>query len=193
MMGPDGKVREHWLPFLRALKYLGPAEVARRWEDARQLIRENGVTYNVYGDPRGLERPWALDPIPLLLSAAEYETLQAGLVQRARLLEQILADLYGPQRLLLGGLLPPELVFAHPGFLRPCHGVAPPGGRYLHFYAANLARSLDGQFWVLGDRTEEAVRAAGYTLEKSHRPVAYAAAGCFPRLQGAQSGWPSSS
>ena len=71
MMGPEGNVRGHWQPFLRALNHLGAAEVARRWEDARQLIRENGVTYNVYGDPRGLERPWALDPIPLLLSATE--------------------------------------------------------------------------------------------------------------------------
>ncbi len=164
MMGPGQNVRGHWLPFLQALNHLGPEEVARRWEDARQLIRENGITYNVYGDPRGFERPWALDPIPLLLSATEYETLQAGLVQRARLLERILADLYGPQRLLLGGLLPPELVFAHPGFLRPCHGVSPPGGRHLHFYAANLARSPDGQFWVLGDRTQ-APSGAGYTLE----------------------------
>jgi uncharacterized circularly permuted ATP-grasp superfamily protein/uncharacterized alpha-E superfamily protein len=164
MMGPEGKVRGHWQPFLRALNHLGSAEVARRWEDARQLIHENGVTYNVYGDPRGFERPWALDPIPLLLSAVEYEALQAGLKQRARLLERILADLYGPQRLLLGGLLPPELVFAHPGFLRPCHGALPSGGRYLHLYAANLARSPDGQFWVLGDRTQ-APSGAGYTLE----------------------------
>ena len=164
MMGPEGKFRAHWIPFLRALNELGSEEVARRWEDAQHLIRENGVTYNVYGDPRGLDRPWALDPIPLLFSAAAYETLQVGLVQRARLLELILADLYGPQLLLHKGLLPPELVFAHPGFLRPCHGVTPPAGRYLHLYAANLARSPDGHFWVLGDRTQ-APSGAGYALE----------------------------
>jgi uncharacterized circularly permuted ATP-grasp superfamily protein/uncharacterized alpha-E superfamily protein len=164
MVGPAGEPRLAWQPLLGALDELGPGEVTRRWEEARQLIRENGVTYNVYGDPRGLDRPLALDPIPLLLPAAEYETLRDGLVQRARLLEAILADLYGPQRLLHEGLLPPELVFAHPGFLRPCHGLRPVGGRALHLYAADLGRAADGRFWVLGDRTQ-APSGAGYALE----------------------------
>jgi uncharacterized circularly permuted ATP-grasp superfamily protein/uncharacterized alpha-E superfamily protein len=164
MVDPVGGLRPGWQTFLRALDELGFAEVTRRWEDARQLISEHGVTYNVYGDPRGLVRPWVLDPIPLLISANESAALQAGLVQRARLLELILADLYGPQRLLHDGLLPPELVFEHPGFLRPCHGVSPSTGRFLHLYAANLGRTADDQFWVLGDRTQ-APSGAGYALE----------------------------
>jgi uncharacterized circularly permuted ATP-grasp superfamily protein/uncharacterized alpha-E superfamily protein len=164
MLGPDGGPQPAWQPFLKALDELGPEEVSRRWQDARQLIRENGVTYNVYGDPRGRDRPVALDPIPFLLSAADQDALQVGLVQRARLLELILADLYGPQLLLREGLLPPELVFAHPGFLRPCHGIRPPAGRYLHLHAVNLGRSADGQFHVLGDRTG-APSGAGYALE----------------------------
>jgi uncharacterized circularly permuted ATP-grasp superfamily protein/uncharacterized alpha-E superfamily protein len=164
MVDPEGGLRPHWWTFLRALNELGFSEVTRRWEDARQLIREHGVTYNVYGDPRGLGRPWVLDPVPLLISAEDSDALQAGLVQRARLLELILADLYGPQMLLHSGLLPPELVFEHPGFLRPCHGVYPSAGRFLHLYAANLARAPDGQFWVLGDRTQ-APSGAGYVLE----------------------------
>jgi uncharacterized circularly permuted ATP-grasp superfamily protein/uncharacterized alpha-E superfamily protein len=146
------------------LDKLGFPEVTRRWEDARQLIREHGVTYNVYGDPRGLGRPWVLDPIPLMIAAEESDALQAGLVQRARLLELILADLYGPQRLLHSGLVPPELVFEHPGFLRSCHGVSPSAGRFLHLYAANCGRTPDGRIWVLGDRTQ-APSGAGYVLE----------------------------
>ena len=114
MVDPKGDLRPVWRTFLHALDELGFPEVTRRWEDARQLIREHGVTYNVYGDPRGLGRPWVLDPIPLLLSAEDSEALQAGLVQRARLLELILADLYGPQTLLHSGLVPPELVFDYP-------------------------------------------------------------------------------
>ena len=164
MVDPEGCPRPHWRTLLHALDELSFSEVTRRWEDARQLIREHGVTYNVYGDPRGLGRPWVLDPIPLLISAGDSDALQAGLVQRARLLELILADLYGPQTLLHGGLLPPELVFEHPGFLRSCHGVYPPAGRFLHLYAANLARAPDGRFWVLGDRTQ-APSGAGYVLE----------------------------
>ncbi len=114
-----GEVRAHWHVFLQSLKELGLPQLTHRWVEARHLIRENGVTYNVYGDPRGLERPWQLDPIPLLIAPAEAEALADGLVQRARLLDALLRDLYGPQQTLALGLLPPEFVYANPAFLRP--------------------------------------------------------------------------
>lgn len=128
------------------------------------MLAENGVTYNVYGDPRGVDRPWQLDPIPMLLDSQEWSGIEASVAQRAMLLDRILADVYGPQRLLREDLLPPELLFAHPGFLRPCRGIAVPGGRYLHAYAADLARSPDGQWWVIADRCQ-APSGAGYALE----------------------------
>lgn len=156
--------RPHWGKFFDSLKDLGAAELARRWRDAQYLIRENGVTYNVYGDPRGIARPWQLDPIPLVVASVEAAQIEAGLIQRARLLELILGDLYGPQRLLESGELPAELVFPNPGFLRPCHGITPPGGRFLHLYSANLGRGADGRWRVLGDRTQ-APSGAGYALE----------------------------
>jgi len=159
-----GEVRSHWHVFLQSLKELGGRQLTQRWVEARHLIRENGVTYNVYGDPRGLERPWQLDPIPLLLAPAEADALAEGLVQRGRLLEALLRDLYGPQQTLAQGLLPPEFVYANPAFLRSCHGVTLPGGRYLHLYAANVGRAADGSFWVLGDRTQSP-SGAGYALE----------------------------
>lgn len=162
-VGP-GSPRAHWAPFFGALDDLGPPELARRWRDAQHLIRDNGVTYNVYGDPRGISRPWQLDPIPLLIPPDEASHLEAGLIQRARLLELVLDDLYGPQRLLRDGLVPPALVFPNPGFLRSCHGVKLPGGRFLHLYAANLGRGADGNWQVLGDRTQ-APSGAGYALE----------------------------
>ena len=161
---PDGSLRPHWQPFFDSLDELGKAEFASRWRDAQHLIRDNGVTYNVYGDPRGISRPWKLDPIPLLINPSEAALLETGLVQRARLLEMILADLYGPQRLLRDGLIPPEIVYPNPGFLRPCHGVKLPAGRSLHLYAANLGRGANGQWRVLGDRTQ-APSGAGYALE----------------------------
>jgi uncharacterized circularly permuted ATP-grasp superfamily protein len=107
LLGSDGAPRPHWMRFAEALGRLGPQELARRWEQARRLLRENGVTYNVYGDPRGTDRPWELDPLPLLLPADEWSALEAGLAQRAQLLNLVLADLYGPQRLLRDGALPP--------------------------------------------------------------------------------------
>lgn len=160
----SGEVQSHWKSFLESLDLLGLPELTRRWQEAQHLIRENGVTYNVYGDPRGMERPWQLDPIPLLISPAEAKSLEAGLVQRARLLEALGRDLYGPQRCLSEGYLPPEVVFPNPAFLRSCHGIRWPQDRLLHLYAANIGRSADGAFCVLGDRTQSP-SGAGYALE----------------------------
>jgi uncharacterized circularly permuted ATP-grasp superfamily protein/uncharacterized alpha-E superfamily protein len=161
---PDGAPRPHHHELWRGLESLGAAEIAKRWEQGRRLIRENGVTYNVYGDPRGMDRPWVLDPIPMMIAPDEWTTLAKGLDQRARLLNALLTDLYGPQRVLSEGLIPTELVLGCPSFLRPLHGGTPPGGVYLHLYAADLARSPDGLFWVLADRTQ-APSGAGYALE----------------------------
>lgn len=164
MLDSDGRLREHWQAFTQALQNLGQEEFRHRWQEAKDLIRENGVTYNVYGDPRGLDRPWQLDPLPLLIDAREGDLLETGLLQRARLLEAILADIYGPQLLLRENLLPPELIFANPGFLRPCHGLRLPANRYLHLVAMDLGRGPDGNIRVLGDRTQ-APSGAGYALE----------------------------
>src|SRR3984893_10760844 len=164
MSGPGGVLRPHWDTFIRSLTALGKDELAHRWRTARQRIRENGVTYNVYGDPLGENRPLSLDAIPLVIPAAEWAQLETGLIQRARLLNGILADLYGPQQLLHGGHIPPALVFANPAFWRPCHGVPVSGNTYLHLLAVDLARSADGQWWVLSDRTQ-APSGAGYALE----------------------------
>src|ERR1700734_3062496 len=164
MCPAPGVLRPHWDKFIHALSALGDQELARRWQTAKQRIRENGVTYNVYGDPLGMDRPWNLDAIPLVIPPPEWSQLEVGLIQRARLLNMILVDLYGPQRLLHGGLIPAALVFVNPGFWRPCHGVRVMGGTYLHLLAVDLARGPDGDWWVISDRTQ-APSGAGYSLE----------------------------
>ena len=118
----------------------------------------------MYGDPRGLNRPWQLDPIPFLISPEEARTLERGLIQRGRLLEALMRDFYGPQKSLESGLIPRELIFANPAFLRSCHNLEPSNGRYLHLYAANIGRGVDGVFRVVGDRTQSP-SGAGYALE----------------------------
>ncbi|HEY0760624.1 MAG TPA: circularly permuted type 2 ATP-grasp protein [Acidisarcina sp.] len=164
MCSPAGVLRPHWERYIASLSNLGGEELAHRWETARQRIRENGVSYNVYGDPLGMDRPWSLDAIPLLIPAEEWRRIEGGLIQRARLLNLILADLYGPQKLLRDGHIPPALVFANPAFWRACHGIKVPRDTYLHLLAVDLARSTDGQWWVLSDRTQ-APSGAGYALE----------------------------
>ncbi|HVY69695.1 MAG TPA: circularly permuted type 2 ATP-grasp protein [Verrucomicrobiae bacterium] len=164
MAAGPGRPREHWRELVSSLDRLGAEELNQRGENARRTLREHGVTYNVYADPQGIDRPWELDLVPLLIPPAEWRHIEEGLKQRARLFNQVLTDLYGPQRLLRDGVLPPALVFANPGFLRPCHGVPVPRDLHLHLHAADLARSPDGQWWVLADRTQ-APSGAGYALE----------------------------
>ncbi|MEY4514105.1 MAG: hypothetical protein RLZZ450_6227, partial [Pseudomonadota bacterium] len=160
----DGSVRPHWQKFFEQMDALGTDELVRRWEKAKHQLHENGVSYNVYGDPHGVERPWNLSPIPVLLAAHEWEHIEAGLAQRARLLDAVLHDLYGPQRTLADGSLPPELVFENPSFLRACHSIAVPRSCWLPLYGADLVRGADGNFRVLEDRTQ-APSGAGYALE----------------------------
>jgi uncharacterized circularly permuted ATP-grasp superfamily protein/uncharacterized alpha-E superfamily protein len=160
----DRTMRPHWQQFMEMIERLGARELTRRWEQADRLIRENGMTYNAYGEPDDVARPWNLDVLPLMIDAEQWRELSAGLVQRARLLNEILLDIYGPQRLLTDGLLPADLIFSHPGFMRPVHGQRLRDHCFLHFYAVDLARAPDGQWWVMGDRTD-APLGVGYALE----------------------------
>jgi uncharacterized circularly permuted ATP-grasp superfamily protein/uncharacterized alpha-E superfamily protein len=163
MCHAPGAPRPHWDYLARCLEEMGPRELGRRAEETRRLLRENGVTYNVYDDPVGMGRPWVLDLIAVLLTSQEWSVIERGLIQRAELLDLVLADLYGPRRLLRKGLLPPELAFGHPGFLRPSDKLVATHHR-LQLYAADLGRSPDGSLWVLADRTQ-APAGAGYALE----------------------------
>ncbi|HEY8085030.1 MAG TPA: circularly permuted type 2 ATP-grasp protein [Methylophilaceae bacterium] len=164
MLDSRGQVRPHWVALMHALEELGSTELESRQQEAHKLLRENGVTYNIYGDPDGINRPWQLDPLPLLISGEEWRDIETGLLQRAELLNLILADLYGPRELIKKNLLPLELIYNHDGFLRACDQVKLPTSRQLVFYAADLARGPDQKMWVIGDRTQ-APSGAGYALE----------------------------
>ena len=159
-----GQPRPHWAPLMQALNEIGTAELARRWARAERRIRENGITYNVYGDPQGSDRPWKIDMIPLIIPPDQWAEIEAGLIQRASLLSEILKDIYCEQQLVKSGLVPSELLLANPNFLRPMVGATVPAASYLHLLAVDLARSPDGQWWVLADRTQ-APSGAGYALE----------------------------
>ncbi len=147
-----------------AMGRLGPDALSRSWQNGQRLIQANGTSYNVSDELRGSERRWPLDPIPLVIAEKEWIEIERAVIQRATLLNAVLADLYGQQQLLHRRWIPPALVFANPHFLRACHGIRPCGGVHLHSYAADLARSPDGRWWVTSDRTQ-APSGMGYTLE----------------------------
>jgi uncharacterized circularly permuted ATP-grasp superfamily protein/uncharacterized alpha-E superfamily protein len=163
MIDERGGVRPHWAAFLAALPEWGPSDIARTLAQTKRHLRDAGVFYRVYDDPL-TERPWPLSHMPVVLGQAEFRNLEQGIIQRAEILERLLADLYGPADLVRGGVLPAAAVAGSPEFLRSLVGVTPAGGHYLHFCAFDLGRGPDGGWWVLGDRTQ-APSGAGYALE----------------------------
>ncbi len=179
MVTGQGGIRPHWQPLLASLSLLGQNGLAERAERGRQHLEDEGVTYNLYelpnepGRARPVEiappipeqRPWQLDPVPVILSAEEWAGIEAGLIQRAQLLDLLLRDVYGPMRLLKEGRYPPALVYGHRDFLRPARqtdGKLP--GRMLQHYAAELVRGTDGVWRVIADRSQ-APAGAGYALQ----------------------------
>ena len=164
MCTANGEVRPHWRYLIDSLETMGPEVLSQRQRDTVRMLRSDGATYNIYGAPDGFNHPWGLDPVPLLISSTEWAGIESGLAQRADLLNLILADLYGARTVIRNGVVPADLVYTHPGFLRSCvatAGMAPPR---LILYAADLARAPDGSIWVFNDRTQ-APSGAGYALE----------------------------
>lgn len=160
-----GAPRDHWRHLLHGLNALGETELGARWENGRRILRNHGVTYNAADGNRNSERPWELDLAPFALSAREWSFIERGAIQRARLQNLLLNDIYnGPQRLLRDGFIPPALIYANPNFLRACRGIPAPNNTYLHLAAIDLARSPSGEWWVLGDRLQ-APAGIGYVLE----------------------------
>lgn len=164
MLDADGSLRPHWRTLVDQLENLSPDILRRRASEVRDAIASDGVTYNVYADPKGANRPWELDLLPQIVAADEWNFLAQSVAQRARLMNAVLGDVYGEQTLLREGLMPPALVFGQHGYLMPCHGLAPVGGVHLHAYAIDLARSIDGTWWAVADRTQ-GPSGTGYALQ----------------------------
>lgn len=163
ILGQDGKPREHWQAVMRAFEEMGLPRLKSSHLSIKKLLAQEGVTYNIYNDPKGIERPWELDPIPVLLSHQEWMRIEEGLIQRAVLLNKIVTDVYEDQRLIKEKLIPPEIIFNHVGYLRACQRMYNKG-LGLFFYAVDLARSQDGSIYVMSDRTQNP-SGAGYALQ----------------------------
>ncbi len=160
----EATLADHWTRFFDFLGVDGFHDLNHRTANLQRQIRDNGVTYNVYADVNGPQRPWSLDLFPMMVSAGDWARIETGIQQRARLLDRVMADIYGPQQLLQQGLLPSALVHGHPGYLRPMHGVRPAGGTHLHIAAFDIAHGPDGRWAIVSQRTQ-APSGLGYLLE----------------------------
>jgi len=160
----DRELAPLWQQFFEASGATGWQDLSSRAARIHRRVQDDGATYNVYDDGGQSARVWPLELLPMLVGADEWPGIERGVIQRAKLLNATLADVYGPRKLLDGGLLPASLVFAHPQYLRPMHGCVPLGGVHLHIVAFDLARCADGLWWVVGQRTQ-APSGLGYMLE----------------------------
>jgi uncharacterized circularly permuted ATP-grasp superfamily protein/uncharacterized alpha-E superfamily protein len=183
----DGNVRPAWAELADTIAERGRAGLDLLRSVVHDLIDHDGITYTGVDahreapDGHGLEPgPWTLDTLPLVVSAADWEVLEAGLVQRSRLLDAVLTDLYGPRSLLIEGILPPELLFAHPGYVRAANGIEVPGHHQLFMHGVDLSRLPDGSFQVNADWTQ-APSGAGYALA-DRRVVAHAIPDLYERI-----------
>ncbi|MBZ9678775.1 circularly permuted type 2 ATP-grasp protein [Mesorhizobium sp. ES1-1] len=164
MVDASGNPRPVWKDFIESLDEIGPERLAQRFARADQYLRDAGVYYRVYDKAGTNEREWPLAHVPLLIEDGEWQAISAGLIQRAELFEETIADIYGPNQLVEKGILPAGLIAASPEYLRPMVGIRPPEGHFLHFCAFELGRGPNGEWWVLGDRTQ-APSGAGFALE----------------------------
>src|SRR5829696_2978257 len=174
---PDGTVRQGWSILAEELDEFAEMDLLQAQREVERLLEDDKVTYTpnpaaaisiadetdgrvpVINEPQ----PWKLDPLPLILDDREWSRLETGLVQRAELLDAIIADLYGARSLLASGALPPSAIFDHDEYLRPVIGVAGTSPR-LFTVAVDLGRNSDGEWKVISDRTQ-APSGAGYAMQ----------------------------
>ncbi|GGK39414.1 circularly permuted type 2 ATP-grasp protein [Salinarimonas ramus] len=161
LIGPDGAPRPAWSRLAEALGPMSPGDLARGFGSAERHVREVGISYRVHGE--AADRAWPVAHLPILIDAAEWKGIADGVVQRARLMEALLAEIHSGSPAPKGAP-PAAAIVGSPNYLRPLVGVPPPGGRHLALYAVDLGRGPDGRWWVLSDRTQ-APSGAGYALE----------------------------
>ncbi len=151
-----------WRTMLSNLVQLCQGDLPALQARMERQVLDLGMAFRLAGEAD--ERSWPLNPVPLLIDAGEWRAIEQGMAQRAELIERIVADIYGAQSLIADGSLPAPLVAGSPHFWRQMMDMKPPKGRYLHFYAADLARDPDGEWRVLADFTRTPT-GAGYALE----------------------------
>lgn len=161
----QGEVRETWKRVVEHIESAGIDLLQDMQDDIDWHIEDNGVTFNLYdGNDISSKRYWNMDPIPFVISAEEWENISEGLQQRAKLLNLILKDIYGEQKLLKENIIPAEVVYGHQGYLNEVFDFGNKEDFNLYFYAVDMARGPDGKMWILSDRTQ-APSGLGYTIE----------------------------
>lgn len=158
------EIRPAYHFFFQTIEKLGLAELKGRKYEADRILKENGVTYNIYSDPAGTERVWPFDPVPVMIESKDWNHVERGLIQRAELLDLILKDIYSSRNIIKEKIIPHSVILSSKLFLRACHDLYNDNYSSLQFLATDLSRDENGNFYVIGDRLQ-APSGSGYSLE----------------------------
>lgn len=159
-----GAIRPQWAFLLDGIRELGPQAFQERHNKAKRILRDDGATYNIYSQPNSSAQTWNLDLVPSIITSEQWAGIESGLLERAELFDLVLKDLYGPRQLIRQGVIPPEALFAHAGFLRACQGIRMPGEHELIMHSVDMMRDASGEMCLLADRTQSPSGSA-YALE----------------------------
>ena len=160
----DGSIKPEWNYLLTSLGDLGSSTLQDRLQKSQRILRDDGATYNIYNRDGNPSSRWELDLVPYIIGSEDWAGIEAGLLERAELFNLILRDFYGERSLIHKGVLPPQALFSHGGFLRACQGIQLPGEHELILHAVDMVRQQDGRMCVISDRTQVPT-GAGYVLE----------------------------
>lgn len=167
-MTPEGARQAHWSYVMQSFEDMAPADIQERLQKAERLLRDDGASYNIYSDTdtetEAVPKSWALDLVPSIVTSDQWATIESGLLERAELFNLLLKDIYSERSIISSGLIPPEALFCHPGFLRACQGIQIPGDHQLVLHCADMIRTADNRLVVVDDRTQ-VPSGSGYTLE----------------------------
>ena len=148
----DFTPREHYRLLWDHIKATGNNALEAKAHESQLALQAEGVTFTVYGESEeGIERIWPFDLIPRIITAAEWAKIEAGLKQRVRALNLFLCDLYGEQKIIKDGVIPPELIYQGRDFRREIVGITPPRGIYTHISGIDIIRDEAGEFLILED------------------------------------------
>ena len=169
MFSADG-IRSPYKNFVSIIADLPPDEMTHKDEMAKKLFMSQGITFTVYNSGEGIEKIFPFDIIPRIITSDEWALIEAGLKQRLKALNVFLKDIYHRQFVLHDGIIPPQLIYSCPNFLREMMNVDVPFDIYTHVSGVDLIRDDDGKFYVLEDnlRTPSGV---SYMLE--NRSITY--------------------
>ncbi|MBL8034661.1 MAG: circularly permuted type 2 ATP-grasp protein [Leptospiraceae bacterium] len=151
MVTHDGGVRPQYESLGYRLKTLGVNELVKRKSRAEKALFASGITFTLYGEGSSEDRILPFDIIPRIIRAEEWQSLEAGLIQRTLALNAFLADIYGKQHIIRDKIIAREVVESSPGYLPQCAEVKPARGIYTNISGTDLVRGEDGAYMVLED------------------------------------------